>query len=70
TNATLLTLAKQQQTVFENLLNDLFNKSIEGLHKTLYEVNKLQETHAWYHLNIVQILELRSKITEIQQRYD
>lgn len=34
------------------------------------EVNNLVERHAWYHSNIIQIRQLESKITKIQQDYD
>ncbi|CAF5007672.1 unnamed protein product, partial [Rotaria sp. Silwood1] len=69
-NTKLLKLAKQQQTAFENLLENLYNKSIEGLRETLGAVNNLNDTHYWYHFNVYQLKCLKSEITEIQTQYD
>ncbi|CAF1406934.1 unnamed protein product [Adineta steineri] len=69
-NNNLLKLAEEQQEKFNELLSQLYDKSVEGLTKTRHEVNDLQEKHAWYASNIIQIQKLKSKITNIQKEYD
>ncbi|CAF1267477.1 unnamed protein product [Adineta steineri] len=66
----LLELSKEQHRIFENLVGRLFDKSIEGLYKTLNEINNLKLRHLWYHSNIYQIRNLKSTITDIQVQFD
>ncbi|UJR29677.1 hypothetical protein I4U23_017225 [Adineta vaga] len=66
----LLGLSKEQRKIFEKLVRNLFDKSIEGLQETLKEINILQNRHSWYHSNIYQISNLKSTITDIQEQFD
>ena len=65
-----MALARQQQEALKQLIARLFDKSLEGLHRTKDEVDDLRESHCWYHPNIYQLNGLKGKISSIQRDYD
>lgn len=65
-----MALAREQQRTLKDLMARLFDKSLEGLHRTKHEVDDLRKRHHWYHSNIYQLHELKGKISSIQTDYD
>ena len=69
-NNILLQLADQQQNIFNKLITNLYDTSLAGLQETRNQVNDLQRRHCWYHVNLIQIQNLKTEINQIQKRYD
>lgn len=66
----LVVLAKAQQKELNDLMIKTFDTSISGLNETKNEVTDLQKRHKWYHSNAYQLQQLKSRIEDIQKKYD
>lgn len=63
-------LSKEHETIFEDFLIKLFDKSLEGLNETLNEVINLEKKDCWYDLYYYKIHNLKTNIKYIEKEYD